>query len=53
MVQTAVLKAKDYKSEITPIWCPGCGDFGDLAAFNQAMAAMAVEPKNLAIVSTT
>jgi 2-oxoglutarate ferredoxin oxidoreductase subunit beta len=51
MAVQAVLKAKDYKSEITPIWCPGCGDFGDLAAFTQAMAAMEVEPKDLAIVS--
>jgi len=51
MSEQAVLKPKDYKSDITPIWCPGCGDFGDLAAFTQAMAAMKVDPKDLAIVS--
>ncbi len=51
MSEQAVLKPKDYKSDVTPIWCPGCGDFGDLAAFTQAMAAMKVEPRNLAIVS--
>jgi 2-oxoglutarate ferredoxin oxidoreductase subunit beta len=50
-VQTAPLKPKDYKSEIVPVWCPGCGDFGDLAAFTQAMAAMQVDPKDLVIVS--
>ena len=22
------ITAKDYKSELKPIWCPGCGDFG-------------------------
>ena len=51
MSEQAVLKPKDYKSDITPIWCPGCGDFGDLAAFTQAMAAMKVDPKDLVIVS--
>ncbi len=50
-VQTAPLKPKDYKSEIVPVWCPGCGDFGDLAAFTQALSAMKVDPKDLAIVS--
>lgn len=51
MAELGVLKPKDYKSDITPVWCPGCGDFGDLAAFTQAMAAMKIEPKDLAIVS--
>jgi 2-oxoglutarate/2-oxoacid ferredoxin oxidoreductase subunit beta len=50
-VQAAPLKPKDYKSDIVPVWCPGCGDFGDLAAFTQAMAAMKIDPKNLVIVS--
>ena len=25
-------QAKDYKSDLKPIWCPGCGDFGVLNA---------------------
>lgn len=50
-VKQAVMKAKDYKSEVVPVWCPGCGDFGDLAAFTQALAAMQVDPKDLCIVS--
>lgn len=49
--QQTILKPKDYKSDIVPVWCPGCGDFGDLAAFTQALAAMKVDPKDLAIVS--
>ena len=51
MATQVLLKPKDYKSEIVPVWCPGCGDFGDLAAFTQAMAAMKVDPKDLCIVS--
>lgn len=49
--QAAVLKPKDYKSEIAPVWCPGCGDFGDLAAFAQTMAALRIDPKDIVIVS--
>ena len=45
------LKAKDYKSDVEPVWCPGCGDFGDLAGFTQALAALQLAPENMAIVS--
>ncbi len=51
MAQVAPLKAKDYKSDVDPIWCPGCGDFGDLAAFTQTLAALEMNPKDIAIVS--
>lgn len=49
--QAVILKPKDYKSDITPVWCPGCGDFGDLAAFTQTMSKMKIDPRNLVIVS--
>lgn len=51
MSVNTVLKPKDYKSDIVPVWCPGCGDFGDLAAFTQALSIMKVDPKDLVIVS--
>jgi 2-oxoglutarate ferredoxin oxidoreductase subunit beta len=51
MLEVAPLKAKDYKNDVEPIWCPGCGDFGDLAAFTQALAAMQLDPKDICIVS--
>lgn len=44
-------KAADYKTDLKPIWCPGCGDFAVLAAIQQALAAQQVDPKDLAIVS--
>lgn len=44
-------KLADYKTDLKPIWCPGCGDFGVLAAIQQALVAMQVDPKDLAIVS--
>jgi len=32
------LAAKDFKSGAHPIWCPGCGDFGVVAALERALA---------------
>ena len=49
--ETALLKPKDYKNDVEPIWCPGCGDFGDLAAFTQALAAMQLKTSDISIVS--
>jgi len=33
----------DYKSDVKPVWCPGCGDFGVVNALAKAMAKMALE----------
>ena len=48
---SVMMKAKDYKSTVEPVWCPGCGDFGDLAAFTQALADLRIKPENMAIIS--
>ncbi|MBS1269309.1 MAG: 2-oxoglutarate oxidoreductase subunit KorB [Gammaproteobacteria bacterium] len=45
------LKPKDYKSDIKPVWCPGCGDFSVLAAITRALAALKVAPENVAVIS--
>ena len=45
------LAAADYKSDIKPVWCPGCGDFGVVNALTKALAKMALEPRNVAVVS--
>lgn len=29
------LKPGDYKSDLGPVWCPGCGDFGVLNALDR------------------
>ena len=34
----------DYKSDLKPVWCAGCGDFGALAALHRAMAELQLEP---------
>ncbi len=43
--------AQCYKSDIKPIWCPGCGDFGVLAAISRALAFLQVPPEDVAVVS--
>jgi 2-oxoglutarate/2-oxoacid ferredoxin oxidoreductase subunit beta len=45
------LVAKDYKSDLKPIWCPGCGDFGVLQAIYRALAAIGRPPHEIAFVS--
>jgi 2-oxoglutarate ferredoxin oxidoreductase subunit beta len=42
---------KDYKSNLKPIWCPGCGDFGVLNALYKAMSICNLDPDNTVIVS--
>ena len=43
--------AKDYKSAIKPIWCPGCGDFSVLSALAKALAELQAPPEQVAVVS--
>jgi 2-oxoglutarate ferredoxin oxidoreductase subunit beta len=45
------LKVKDFKSDLKPIWCPGCGDFGVLQAVYRALSAIGRPPHEIAFVS--
>ena len=40
----------DYKGK-TPAWCPGCGNFGILRAFKDAVVELGIEPHQLTVVS--
>jgi 2-oxoglutarate/2-oxoacid ferredoxin oxidoreductase subunit beta len=40
-----------FKSDLKPIWCPGCGDFGVLTAVTRALAAIGRPPHEIAFVS--
>lgn len=42
--------AEDFKGQ-TPAWCPGCGNFGILRTFKEAVAEMGLEPHQFTIVS--
>jgi 2-oxoglutarate ferredoxin oxidoreductase subunit beta len=41
---------EDYKGQ-TPAWCPGCGNFGILKAFKEALVELGREPHQFTIVS--
>ena len=46
-----VFTAKDYRSGLKPIWCPGCGDYGVVTAIYRALAAIGRPPHEIAFVS--
>lgn len=41
----------EVKSDVNPIWCPGCGDFGVLSAVYRACVELDLDLKNTVIVS--
>jgi 2-oxoglutarate ferredoxin oxidoreductase subunit beta len=48
---TANVQPSDYRSDLKPIWCPGCGDFGVLTALYRALAAIGRPAHEIAFVS--
>jgi 2-oxoglutarate ferredoxin oxidoreductase subunit beta len=44
-------QAGDYKSDLKPIWCPGCGDYGVVTALTRALAAIGRPPHEIAFIS--
>ena len=43
--------AKDYKSDVKPIWCPGCGHFGVQSALFRALEHLDLPPEQVAVIS--
>jgi 2-oxoglutarate ferredoxin oxidoreductase subunit beta len=41
----------DYRSDVWNDWCPGCGNFGIVAAMYQALAEMNADPRMTVVVS--
>jgi 2-oxoglutarate ferredoxin oxidoreductase subunit beta len=41
----------DFKSDLKPVWCPGCGDFGVLTSLYRALADSGAEPHETVVVS--
>ena len=44
-------KPADYKSDVTPVWCPGCGDYHVLLSFTRAFAALGLPREQIAVIS--
>jgi 2-oxoglutarate ferredoxin oxidoreductase subunit beta len=45
------LELKDYKADVPPDWCPGCGDFGVLNALQRTCAELGLPPHEVLVVS--
>jgi 2-oxoglutarate ferredoxin oxidoreductase subunit beta len=45
------LEPKDYKSDLKPIWCPGCGDYGVLQGLYRALSSIGRPPHEVAFIS--
>jgi 2-oxoglutarate/2-oxoacid ferredoxin oxidoreductase subunit beta len=48
---TATYTAKDFKSEVKPVWCPGCGDYAVLSSITKAFADLGLKPHETSVVS--
>ncbi len=48
---TLACKPGDYKSDVKPIWCPGCGDYHVLLAFARAFAELGRPAQEIVLVS--
>lgn len=42
---------KEFKGKVDPDWCPGCGDFGVLAALQKALVDLQIRPYNVVTIS--
>ncbi len=42
---------KEVKGKVDPDWCPGCGDFGVLAALEKAIVDLQIQPFNVVTIS--
>ncbi|MFB9329779.1 2-oxoacid:ferredoxin oxidoreductase subunit beta [Paenibacillus aurantiacus] len=42
---------KEFRNNVKPNWCPGCGDFSVQAAIQRAAANVGLEPEQLAVIS--
>ena len=51
MTCDVTFSANDYKSDLKPVWCPGCGDFAVLNSVYRALADLGCVPHDTVIVS--
>ena len=45
------IKPTDYRSDVKPIWCPGCGHHGILNGLYRALAELKIDPTDLMTIS--
>ncbi len=50
-MSVAEYSMNDYKTDLKPVWCPGCGDFGVLSSVYRALAELHCEPHETVVIS--
>jgi 2-oxoglutarate/2-oxoacid ferredoxin oxidoreductase subunit beta len=50
-VASAPFAIADYKTDLKPVWCPGCGDFGVVSSLYKAMVELQLLPWETIVVS--
>ncbi len=45
------MKPKEYKSDVKPVWCPGCGHHGVLAGVYRAFSELGMDPAHVVNIS--
>ena len=48
---TKTTPLSEFRSKVSPDWCPGCGDFGVLSSLQKAVSNLGINPKDLMVVS--
>jgi 2-oxoglutarate/2-oxoacid ferredoxin oxidoreductase subunit beta len=48
---TTPREKKGHRSDLKPVWCPGCGDYGVIAGLDQALQALEYESHRIVFVS--
>ena len=51
VVTPNTIKMADFKGKVDPDWCPGCGDFGVLAAVQKALVELQIPKHEVATIS--
>ncbi len=51
MIDGRTIELQEYKSEIKPTWCPGCGDFAVLNGLQRALQTLQLKPWEVVIIS--
>lgn len=47
----STIKPKDFKKDVKPVWCPGCGNYGVLTAVFQAFSQLETPREDIVLVS--
>jgi len=45
------LELKEFKADVPPDWCPGCGDFSVLNALQKVCVDLGIQPHDMLVVS--